>query len=53
VLTDRVCVCVCVCVSEIHEYAVEIGIDPEREPELLWLAREGMVATLPAEWKPW
>ncbi|KTF72307.1 hypothetical protein cypCar_00050382, partial [Cyprinus carpio] len=36
----------------IHEYAVEIGIDPEREPELLWLAREGMVAPLPAEWKP-
>ncbi|XP_059371018.1 centrosomal protein of 164 kDa-like, partial [Carassius carassius] len=38
--------------QEIHEYAVEIGIDPEREPELLWLAREGMVAPLPAEWKP-
>ncbi|XP_059403562.1 centrosomal protein of 164 kDa-like isoform X2 [Carassius carassius] len=38
--------------QEIHEYAVEIGIDPEREPELLWLAREGMVAPLPTEWKP-
>ncbi|XP_065136326.1 uncharacterized protein [Paramisgurnus dabryanus] len=38
--------------QEIHEYAVEIGIDPDREPELLWLAREGMVAPLPAEWKP-
>ncbi|XP_058601287.1 centrosomal protein of 164 kDa-like isoform X1 [Onychostoma macrolepis] len=38
--------------QEIHEYAIEIGIDPEREPELLWLAREGMVAPLPAEWKP-
>uniref|UniRef100_A0A9J8AVY6 Centrosomal protein of 164 kDa n=1 Tax=Cyprinus carpio carpio TaxID=630221 RepID=A0A9J8AVY6_CYPCA len=38
--------------QEIHEYAVEIGIDPEREPELLWLAIEGMVAPLPAEWKP-
>ncbi|KAK3531358.1 hypothetical protein QTP70_018153, partial [Hemibagrus guttatus] len=36
----------------IHEYAREIGIDPEREPELLWLAREGIVAPLPAEWKP-
>ncbi|XP_051536046.1 centrosomal protein of 164 kDa-like isoform X2 [Myxocyprinus asiaticus] len=38
--------------QEIHEYAVEIGIDPEREPELLWLAREGMVVPLPPEWKP-
>ncbi|XP_058269816.1 centrosomal protein of 164 kDa-like isoform X4 [Hemibagrus wyckioides] len=38
--------------QEIHEYAREIGIDPERESELLWLAREGIVAPLPAEWKP-
>ncbi|XP_062872390.1 centrosomal protein of 164 kDa-like isoform X2 [Trichomycterus rosablanca] len=38
--------------QEIHEYAREIGIDPAREPELLWLAREGIVAPLPAEWKP-
>lgn len=39
--------------SEIHEYAREIGIDPETEPELMWLAREGIVAPLPQEWKPW
>lgn len=39
--------------SEIQEYAREIGIDPDKEPELLWLAREGIVAPLPAEWKPW
>ncbi|XP_056107538.1 centrosomal protein of 164 kDa-like [Rhinichthys klamathensis goyatoka] len=38
--------------QEINEYAAEIGIDPQREPELLWLAREGMVAPLPDEWKP-
>ncbi|XP_066522859.1 centrosomal protein of 164 kDa-like isoform X2 [Hoplias malabaricus] len=38
--------------QEIHEYAREIGIDPGREPELLWLAREGIVAPLPPEWKP-
>ncbi|XP_078140487.1 uncharacterized protein cep164 isoform X1 [Centroberyx gerrardi] len=38
--------------QEIHEYAREIGIDPDSEPELLWLAREGMVAPLPHEWKP-
>lgn len=39
--------------SEIQEYAREIGIDPNSEPELLWLAREGIVAPLPPEWKPW
>ena len=39
--------------TEIHEYAREIGIDPDREPDLLWLAREGIVAPLPREWKPW
>ncbi|XP_028817308.1 centrosomal protein of 164 kDa isoform X7 [Denticeps clupeoides] len=38
--------------QEIHEYAREIGIDPDEEPELLWLAREGIVAPLPNEWKP-
>lgn len=38
--------------QEIQEYAREIGIDPDSEPELLWLAREGIVAPLPPEWKP-
>ncbi|XP_069390037.1 centrosomal protein of 164 kDa isoform X2 [Paralichthys olivaceus] len=38
--------------QEIQEYAREIGIDPDSEPELLWLAREGVVAPLPPEWKP-
>ncbi|XP_076138681.1 uncharacterized protein cep164 isoform X2 [Alosa pseudoharengus] len=38
--------------QEIHEYAREIGIDPVKEPEFLWLAREGIVAPLPPEWKP-
>lgn len=28
-------------------------IDPIKEPELMWLAREGIVAPLPVEWKPW
>ncbi|NXN94372.1 CE164 protein, partial [Rhinopomastus cyanomelas] len=31
-------------------YAQTIGIDPEKEPELLWLAREGIAAQLPAGW---
>ncbi|CAN9511082.1 unnamed protein product [Ophioblennius macclurei] len=38
--------------QEIFEYAREIGIDPDTEPDLLWLAREGIVAPLPPEWKP-
>ncbi|XP_035009942.2 centrosomal protein of 164 kDa isoform X2 [Hippoglossus stenolepis] len=38
--------------QEIQEYAREIGIDPGSEPDLLWLAREGVVAPLPPEWKP-
>ncbi|XP_013881469.1 centrosomal protein of 164 kDa isoform X2 [Austrofundulus limnaeus] len=38
--------------QEIQEYAREIGIDPDNEPELMWLAREGVVAPLPPEWKP-
>ncbi|XP_026221627.1 centrosomal protein of 164 kDa isoform X2 [Anabas testudineus] len=38
--------------QEIQEYAREIGIDPDKESELLWLAREGIVAPLPPEWKP-
>ncbi|XP_076841059.1 uncharacterized protein LOC143485497 [Brachyhypopomus gauderio] len=38
--------------QDIHDFARQIGIDPEREPELLWLAREVAVAPLPPEWKP-
>ncbi|XP_004452967.2 centrosomal protein of 164 kDa isoform X1 [Dasypus novemcinctus] len=38
--------------QEILEFAKEIGIDPIKEPELMWLAREGIVAPLPVEWKP-
>ncbi|NXI48735.1 CE164 protein, partial [Chloroceryle aenea] len=38
--------------KEIKDYAREIGIDPEKEPELIWLAKEGIVAPLPTNWKP-
>ncbi|XP_067364090.1 centrosomal protein of 164 kDa-like isoform X1 [Channa argus] len=38
--------------QEVQEYARQIGIDPDNEPELLWLAREGIVVPLPPEWKP-
>ncbi|NXE26600.1 CE164 protein, partial [Ardeotis kori] len=33
-------------------FAQEIGIDPKKEPELMWLAEEAIMAPLPAEWKP-
>ena len=38
---------------EIYEYAKVLGIDPTSEPELLWIAREGINAPLPENWKPW
>ncbi|XP_035202019.1 centrosomal protein of 164 kDa isoform X3 [Oxyura jamaicensis] len=38
--------------QEIRDFARDIGIDPEKEPELMWLAKEGIVAPLPPEWKP-
>ncbi|XP_074653247.1 uncharacterized protein LOC141907487 isoform X2 [Tubulanus polymorphus] len=38
--------------EEIHEYAQVIGIDPDNEHELLWIAREGINAPLPEHWKP-
>ncbi|XP_068602086.1 centrosomal protein of 164 kDa-like [Brachionichthys hirsutus] len=37
--------------EDILEYASIIGIDPDTEPELLWLAREGLQATLPPGWR--
>nr|KAG5688989.1 hypothetical protein BaRGS_005533 [Batillaria attramentaria] len=38
--------------EEIYEYAQSVGIDPEKEPDLLWVAREGICAPLPEHWKP-
>ncbi|XP_056398761.1 centrosomal protein of 164 kDa isoform X4 [Hyla sarda] len=38
--------------NEIQEYARMIGIDPDAEAEMMWLAREGIVAPLPSDWKP-
>ena len=36
--------------SDVHEYAKWIGIDPAKEPHLLWIARKGLVAPLPPGW---
>ena len=41
------------CFSEEFEYARKIGINPEKEPQLLYLAKEGLLRELPGEWKPW
>ena len=38
---------------EIKEYATFIGIRPDTEPHLMWIAREGINAPLPENWKPW
>ncbi|CAF0802679.1 unnamed protein product [Adineta steineri] len=37
--------------DEIHEYATYIGIDPDKELDLLWLAKEGLMKPLPSGWK--
>ena len=39
--------------AEIREYAESIGINAKTEPELMWIARDGITAPLPSsEWKP-
>ncbi|ELT91382.1 hypothetical protein CAPTEDRAFT_100218 [Capitella teleta] len=38
--------------EEIYDYAKVIGIDPHKESDLLWIAREGINAPLPEHWKP-
>ncbi|KAL3885264.1 hypothetical protein ACJMK2_025352 [Sinanodonta woodiana] len=38
--------------EDLYEYAAIIGIDPSKEPHLLWIAREGINAPLPEHWKP-
>jgi hypothetical protein len=34
------------------EYARFLGMDPERDVDLLWIARESLKAPLPLNWKP-
>ncbi|OAD53569.1 hypothetical protein WN48_09731 [Eufriesea mexicana] len=38
--------------EEVLEYARRLGIDPDTEPHLLNLAREGLMAALPKGWLP-
>lgn len=37
--------------EEVAEYAEFLGIDPPSEPHLMWIAREGVVASVPPPWK--
>ncbi|EDV92180.1 GH24184 [Drosophila grimshawi] len=37
--------------DEINDYATLIGIEAIKEPHLLYLAKEGLMAALPPEWK--
>ena len=34
------------------EYARWLGIEAQEEKELLWVAKEGLSAPLPKDWKP-
>ena len=38
--------------AEIVEYATWLGMDLEADKELFWVAREGLKAPLPPDWKP-
>ena len=38
--------------EEILEYAKWLGMDIEQEKDLFWIAREGLKAPLPENWKP-
>ncbi|KAL7681313.1 putative WW domain-containing protein [Plasmopara halstedii] len=38
--------------KEVLEYATWLGMDLEAERDLFWIAREGLKAPLPANWKP-
>eukprot|EP00906_Rhabdomonas_costata_P036958 RCo051887 len=38
--------------KEVLEYAQWLGMDPDDHAELLWIARKGLQAPLPENWKP-
>ena len=38
--------------NETHEYAEWIGIDVSTESDLFWIAKKGLKAPLPSDWKP-
>jgi centrosomal protein CEP164 len=38
--------------EEIINYAKWLGLDPDADQDLLWIANEGIRAPLPSAWKP-
>ncbi len=38
--------------DEILKYGKWIGMDPDEDADLFWIAREGLKAPLPENWKP-
>merc|ERR1719499_961259 len=34
------------------EYAMWLGMDPDKDADLLWIARDGLKVPLPHPWKP-
>lgn len=42
----------CFLCSEILEYCKILGLDPVAERDLLYIAKEGIKAPLPKEWRP-
>lgn len=38
--------------TEILEYCKLLGLDPEKEKDLLYIAKEGIKAPVPKNWKP-
>ena len=38
--------------DEVLEYAEYLGIDTQKEKKYLYIAREGLKAPLPSQWKP-
>ena len=38
--------------EEIEDYAKYLGMDLQEDKHLFWVAREGLKAPLPSEWKP-
>jgi len=38
--------------KEIHDYAEWLGMDAEKDADLLWIAREGLKTPLPKPWQP-
>ena len=37
---------------DINDYCDVIGLNLEEDPDLVWIAKEGLKAPLPANWKP-